>query len=431
MATFTVTGGRRLHGEFWVQGAKNAALPILAATVLIPEPVCLRACPRLLDIHNMLDILRSLGVAATWQGDDLVVDAGQAFGTVLPEDLGRRLRSSIFLLGPVLTRFGEASVSQPGGCDIGSRPIDLHLAGLKRLGAEVVESGGRIQCRGKLRGGTVHLDYPSVGATENTMMAACMAEGVTIIGGAAQEPEIEDLQNFLNAAGFCVSGAGHSTIVVRGGRTPHGCTYSVMSDRIAAGTYLAAVAATGGEIVCRGAQARHLGVVLEKLRECGCEIREEDGLLALRAPARLRQIARIDTMPHPGFPTDMQSQFLALCSLAQGVSIIAENVFENRLKTAAELNRMGAEILVRGNVAVVRGVPKLHGNCVTAHDLRGGAALMIAGLAAEGETIVLCAERIDRGYEGMELVLQGLGAKALRGTEMGMRDLHSFEKGMG
>ncbi|MCL2671263.1 MAG: UDP-N-acetylglucosamine 1-carboxyvinyltransferase [Clostridiales bacterium] len=414
MAELTVTGGKRLRGEIAVQGAKNAALPILAATVLVPHPVRLHGCPRLLDVENMIDILRALGAVAQWQGDALLVDTGAAAGSALPEDLGRRLRSSFFLLGPLLARFGEASVSQPGGCDIGSRPIDLHLAGLKRLGAEISEDGGHIRCRGKLRGTIVHMDYPSVGATENIMMAACAANGVTVIEGAAREPEIEDLQNFLNAAGYSVSGAGLSSIVVRGGSAVQACEYTVMADRIAAGTYLAAAAATGGDIVCRNAPPRHLGVVLEKLREAGCEVREETGLIALTAPARLRQIARIDTLPHPGFPTDMQSQFLALCATARGVSLIAENVFENRLRTAAELNSMGADITVRGNIAVVRGVPRLRGNVVTAHDLRGGAALIIAALAAEGSTTLRHAERIDRGYADMEGVLNGLGAEITR-----------------
>jgi len=415
MADLTVTGGRRLRGELVVQGAKNAALPILAATVLVPCPVCLRAVPRLLDVENMLDILRALGATAQWQGDALHVDTGGAEDCALPEDLGRRLRSSFFLLGPLLARFGEAAVSQPGGCDIGSRPIDLHLAGLKRLGAEILESGGHIRCRGKLRGAVVHLDYPSVGATENIMMAACAASGTTVIEGAAREPEIEDLQNFLNAAGYSVSGAGLSSVVVRGGHVPHGCEYGVMADRIAAGTWLAAAAATGGELVCRGAAPRHLGVVLEKLREAGCTVREGEGLIALTAPERPSQIARIDTLPHPGFPTDMQSQFLALCATARGVSLIAENVFENRLRAAAELNSMGADITVRGNIAVVRGTARLHGNVVTAHDLRGGAALVIAALAASGTTTLRHAERIDRGYEDMEGVLSQLGAEIRRG----------------
>jgi len=410
-----INGGARLSGEIAVHGSKNAALPILAASLLIPEPICLYNCPRLLDVFAMLDILRALGAKAEWHGDALWVDAAPASSCVLPEVLSRQMRSSIFLLGPMLGRFSEAVVTYPGGCAIGQRPIDLHLNGLARLNVTVAEEAGVLRCAAKpLVGGRVRLRYPSVGATENLMLAACAARGQTIIEGAAREPEVAELQSFLNAAGFALHGAGSPRIVIEGGRTGHGLSYPIMADRIVAGTYLVAGAITRGDVLAAGADAGHLAAVLDTLSACGCDIRVTRQGIRLIGPDRPRAIPQLVTRPYPGFPTDMQSQLLALCCVADGESQIRENVFESRFKIAAELARMGAASEITGQVAGVRGVPKLRGACVEAFDLRGGAALTLAGLRAEGTTVVTRAERIDRGYEQIELALSSLGAEIKR-----------------
>ncbi|MCL2694886.1 MAG: UDP-N-acetylglucosamine 1-carboxyvinyltransferase [Clostridiales bacterium] len=415
MPELIVTGGARLRGEITAHGSKNAALPILAASLLIPEPICLYRCPQLLDVFAMLDILRALGVRAEWFGDELWVDSSDADTHALPETLSREMRSSIFLLGPVLGRFGEAVVTYPGGCAIGSRPIDLHLEGLKRLNATVCEDDGRLRCTGKpLLGNTVHLAYPSVGATENLMLAACTARGRTVISGAAREPEVVELQKFLNAGGFAVSGAGTSAIAIEGGRTGRGLSFPVMPDRIVAGTWLVAGAITRGDITVRGANTGQLKAVLDVLRESGCDIRESREGIRLIGPDRPKALTRLDTQPYPGFPTDMQSQLLALCSVAEGESRIHENVFENRFKIAEELRRMGGDNAICDRTATVHGVACLHGADVEASDLRGGAALVLAGLRAEGQTRVRRVDRIDRGYERIEDALTALGAQIKR-----------------
>lgn len=417
MSKLIVSGGRSLNGEVRVHGSKNAALPILTATLLVEEPVRLTNCPRLKDVDNMLSILEALGCRYSWEGDTLTVDAGSAAGYELPEQLSKELRSSIFLLGSVLARFSKARATYPGGCEIGIRPIDLHLAGLKQLGVKVREEGGYIHCSSeRLVGATVCLDYPSVGATENIMLAATHAEGETTIENAAKEPEIGDLQGFLNACGFRVRGAGSSTIVITGGGKGRGAQYRIMPDRIVAGTLLTAGAIAGGQISVTDAPREQLVSVLEKLRQAGCDIREEAQRVTLTAPLRPRELPRVDTMPYPGFPTDMQAQLFALCSVAEGTSCIAENVFENRFKHAQELRRLGGRNTIHGRTAIVYGVPRLTGATVTAHDLRGGAALLLAGLKAEGETVVERAELIDRGYLDPVGLLGALGA-SLRRTE--------------
>ena len=415
MSKLIVTGGGRLSGRIRVHGSKNAALPILAATLLIEEPVRLLNCPRLSDVENMLEILRYLGCSAAFEGEELVVNAKEARRFTLPEGLSKELRSSIFLLGPVLGRFKEAAAPYPGGCDIGIRPIDLHLKGLKLLNASVEEREGLIHCRGeKLKGNVIHLDYPSVGATENILMAACAAEGETRIINGAREPEIDDLMDFLNQAGFCVRREGVSTITVAGGRKGRSLSYRIMPDRIVAGTYLTAAAITGGALLVEEAQSARLTALTEKLREAGAFIREEDGGMYIEGPERPKELRRVDTMPYPGFPTDMQSQIFALCTLSEGSSVLAENVFENRFRHAGELKRMGAICDILGRTAVVRGVRELHGAVVTARDLRCGAALTLAGLRAKGDTVIEQAELIDRGYVRLEEALNSLGASIKR-----------------
>ncbi|MDO4572796.1 MAG: UDP-N-acetylglucosamine 1-carboxyvinyltransferase [Clostridia bacterium] len=415
MSSLIVAGGVPLSGSCRIGGAKNAALPILAACMLLDRPVRLIDCPRLKDVDNMLRILKTLGCRAAYEGGELLVDASAAGGYELPELLTKSLRSSVFLLGPLLARFGRAAIAYPGGCEIGHRPIDLHIKGLQRLNAKISERAGCICCEtAGLRGADIHLDYPSVGATENIMMAAVAAEGRTVIRNAAREPEICALQDFLCAAGFQVMGAGSSSVTIQGGGSAQAVRFAIMPDRIVAGTLLAAAAITGGELRLTNVVPEHLAGTLAKLMECGCEISMEPEALRLAAPARPSEIKLIETLPHPGFPTDMQAQMFALCTVARGTSVIVENVFENRFKHAQELAKMGADCTVRGRMAVIRGVEKLHGAHVSARDLRGGAALTLAALRARGESMVSNAELIDRGYEGFDEMLRALGAVITR-----------------
>jgi len=410
-----VEGGSRLYGEVRVSGAKNAVLPILAAAILTDDPVTLEDVPRLTDVEHMLDILSALGSSARRQDDQVFLSSDSLEGTVLPDPLAKKLRSSIFLLGPMLGRLRRAVVTYPGGCDIGLRPIDLHLQGLSALGVQIQEEGGLIYCDGRnLRGGTVHFDYPSVGATENVMMAAVLAPGRTVIHNAAREPEIADLQNFLNAMGARIAGGGTHTLSIEGVSRLHGVHFRPMPDRIAAATLLAAFAITGGEGTVSGAQSGALTAVCAKLREMGCLLKEEPEKIHIAAPERLHAFRTLHTAPHPGFPTDMQAQTMALAALCQGVSIIEENVFENRFTHVPDFCRMGADIRVIGRTAVIRGVPRLHGARVVSHDLRGGAALVLAGLGAEGITEIEQPELIDRGYDHLEDQLSSLGARILR-----------------
>ena len=333
-----IEGGRRLSGDLTVQGAKNSVLPILAACILSGDVCVLQRCPHLEDVDTSIDILRHLGCAVRWNGPDLEVDSSTLTRWDIPDRLMRRMRSSVVFLGAILARCGQAELSYPGGCAIGARPIDLHLSGLSALSADIREEGGRIRCDGaRLLGAAIHLDYPSVGATENILMAATAAEGETCIHNAAREPEIVDLQRFLNAAGFFVRGAGTSTVVVRGGCEPREVVHRVMPDRIAAGTLLTAAAITGGRIALENVVPEHMAGTLAKLGECGCHITARGHGVRLRAPQRPRELRRVETMPHPGFPTDMQAQIFALCSVADGTSVIVENVFENRFKHAQEL----------------------------------------------------------------------------------------------
>lgn len=415
MAKLVVAGGYPLSGTLRITGAKNAALPILAAS-LLGDTVTLLDCPRIVDVENMRNILCALGVESAWEGEELHLDAAKAASCVMPQQISKELRSSIFMLGPLLARFGCAVCTYPGGCEIGHRPIDLHLKGLSMLGVDIREERGQIVCDGQhMHPAEIHLDYPSVGATENIMMAALRLKGESVICNAAREPEIRDLQDFLCALGYEVSGAGNSTIRINGKQGGvRALRYRIMPDRIVAGTMLCAAAMTGGELTLENACAQHLGAVLAKLRECGCMVLSTKERIFLSAPARLGEIGLIETLPYPGFPTDMQAQFFALCTLCSGACVIVENVFENRFKHGAELMRMGASYTQKDRTIVVRGVEALSGTTVTAHDLRGGAALVLAGLAAKGTTIVRNAELIDRGYESLECMLQKLGARLWR-----------------
>ncbi len=417
MAAFIVEGGYRLTGHQRVSGAKNAALPILAVCLICPGEVRLYDCPKLRDVDNMLAILTELG--ATWQKEEdgaLTLDMSTVTGHTMPQRISKEIRSSIFMLGPLLARFGRAVCTYPGGCEIGNRPIDLHLSGLSALGVCIREEAGLILCEGDhLRGADIHLDYPSVGATENIMMAAVAARGVTYIRNAAREPETEDLQAFLNSLGCDVSGAGTSNIrIVGGGQRAMGAVHSIMPDRIVTGTLLCAAAITGGEVTLTNTMPQHVGSMLSKLREGGCKVTCVENTISLSAPARLSEIKLIETLPYPGFPTDMQAPFFALATVAEGACVVVENVFENRFKHGPELMRMGAVYTQKDRTAIIRGVEGLTGAQVTARDLRGGAALTIAGLKARGTTVVYGAELIDRGYEALDAQLRALGAHIIR-----------------
>ena len=415
MEGIRVIGGERLRGEARVQSAKNAVLPILAAAILPEGETVIRDCPDIRDAHAMAEILGKLGCECGWSAGEMRIDAANLHHWEMPDELSKQIRSSIFLLGPILGKLRRATVTYPGGCEIGIRPIDLHLKGLRALGVSIVEDGGVIYCDGRnMRAGDVYFDYPSVGATENVMMAAALLPGLTTVHNAAREPEITDLQDFINAMGGRVRGAGTQLIEIEGVKSLHGVCYTPIPDRIAAGTLLCAAAMTGGEIRLANAQPWDLIPVCDKLREMGCRITEEKDAIALTAPERLRAFSQLRTNPHPGFPTDMQAQMLAAACVAEGTSVIVENVFENRLGHVTDLCRMGADIRVNGRMAVVTGVPRLSGMPVSARDLRGGAALVLAALAAAGESIIEHAEFIDRGYERLERTLAALGAKIER-----------------
>ncbi|MBQ7913529.1 MAG: UDP-N-acetylglucosamine 1-carboxyvinyltransferase [Clostridia bacterium] len=415
MEKYIIDGGVKLKGKIRAQSAKNAVLPLLAASILTDEQVKIRNMPVINDVENMLRILSEVGCKIKRQKDCAVIDSSNAVSHEIPARLTKELRSSVFMLGSVLTRFHRAKISYPGGCDIGLRPIDLHLAGLKRLGVKIVEKDGYIHCEAdRLIGGEILLDFPSVGATENIVLAAVRAEGITVIRNAAKEPEIIDLQNFLNAMGAKIRGAGGGTIVVEGVRRLHGVEYTPIGDRIEAGTYLIATATCGGEIEVQGVFPENIAALLHKLRENGCKIHIKNDKIYLTSDGNLKSVNLVETMPFPGFPTDMQAQYAALCCTARGSTLIVENLFETRYRYAAELKKMGADITVRDRSALIRGVERLHGACVTAGDLRGGAALVIACLKAEGRSNVMDISHIDRGYADFEGKLKRLGAKIRR-----------------
>lgn len=418
MSRLRIEGGQRLSGELSLQGAKNSSLPILAASLLGEGETVLHNCPNLSDVDAASRILQSLGATVERADETVRVDNRAVAGDQVPEQLMREMRSSIVFLGAILSRMGRATLSSPGGCELGPRPIDLHLEGLKRLGVEIVEEHGILHCEVPkgLHGAKVSLLFPSVGATENILLAAVLAKGKTAIHNAAQEPEIVDLANYLNSRGAKVLGAGKSTIFIEGVDHLHSTEYRVMPDRIVGATYLVAAAVTGGEIVLHQTDANDLESILPILEQMGCDVMTGSHQVWLRAPKRLRAAKQIRTMPYPGFPTDAQAPMMTALAVADGSSIVVENIFENRYKHAVELNRMGADIKIEGRIAVVTGVPKLYGATVYAEDLRGGAALVLAGLAAQGTTTVEQIHHIDRGYDTIEKKLQTLGASIRRLT---------------
>ncbi|MBR5217151.1 MAG: UDP-N-acetylglucosamine 1-carboxyvinyltransferase [Oscillospiraceae bacterium] len=411
----TVTGGRRLSGEVTVQGAKNSVLPILAATILSGDTCRIRRCPRLFDVETTVEILRHLGCRVWWEGEDLLVDTAAMSCWDIPDRLMRKMRSSVIFLGAILARCGEAEMSYPGGCELGPRPIDLHLTALQTLGAAIEEHSGVLRCEAqKLLGAEIVLSLPSVGATENAILAACGAEGVTTISNAAREPEICDLQDFLCAMGADVRGAGSSTVTVTGGRRLHGCEHQVIADRIVAATYLAAAAGAGGDICLKDVQPRHLTTVTAALQQAGCRITGDENTLRLESRGKLHSIPLVRTAPYPGFPTDAQAVLMAALLCSRGTTVFVENMFENRYRHVAELRRMGADVRPEGRVAVVCGVERLRGAQVHATDLRGGAALVVAGLQAEGTTQVGTIHHIQRGYADIVGDLSQLGAEICR-----------------
>ena len=416
MTQYIVRGGTPLNGTVTISGAKNAAVAIIPAALLIDGKCRVENIPDISDVHDLIDMLVAMGAqvqrvsGSTWE-----FDCSHVRQTKAPFDQARKLRASYYLIGALLGRFGQAEVAMPGGCDFGSRPIDQHIKGWEALGAHVEIIGGEIVARAeqRLTGSGVYLDMESVGATINTMIAAVLADGVTIIENAAKEPHVVDLANFLNSMGARVSGAGTDVIKVRGVSHLRGGFYSIIPDQIEAGTYLMAAAATGGSVTVENVIPKHLDCITAKLREMGCRITEFDDAVRVDAPARLRR-TNVKTMPYPGFPTDMQPQIAVCMSLAQGTSIITEGVYDHRFRYVAELHRMGAQAQVDGKVCVVEGIDMLAGAPVKACDLRAGAAMVIAGLAAQGVTVVEDVHHIERGYENIIDKLRGLGASITR-----------------
>ena len=401
-----------LQGEVAISGAKNAALPILCACLLSTGPVRLRNVPQLRDVNTTLALLRRMGVAADFEPDgSVLVDPGSLDNCFAPYELVKTMRASVLVLGPLISRFGRADVSLPGGCAIGARPVDLHVTGLRALGARVKIEDGYISATAKrLTGAGLHLDKVTVTGTENLLMAAVLADGETVIDNAAREPEVEDLADFLNHLGARISGAGTARIEIQGVEALQGGEYTVQPDRIEAGTFLIAAAITAGRVRLLGVVPGHLEAIVQKLREAGFSSKSGDDWVELDATGRRAQAIDISTAPYPGFPTDMQAQFMALNCVAEGVGAVTENVFENRFMHVPELQRMGADIRLEGHTAIVRGVEALHSAPVMATDLRASAGLVLAGLVAEGETTVDRIYHIDRGYQRIEEKLQALGA---------------------
>lgn len=414
MEKYVIVGGNRLSGEVRLSGGKNSVLTILPACLMSKGVCTLHDVPRLSDVFVMKEVLECLGAKVEFIGNTMVVDASHITSVEVPDQLTRMMRASNLVMGPILSRFREVKVAYPGGCSIGSRPMDQHLRGLKALGAHVLEKHGYIEAKSaRLTGTEVCLDFPSVGASENLMMAATLAEGITIIRNAAREPEIVDLQNFLNSMGARIKGAGTDVIKVEGVKELGSTEHTIIPDRIEAGTMIVAAAITKGDVYISNIIPEHLESVLAKLRDAGVEIMEYNSSIRVINREQTRCVD-IKTMPYPGFPTDMQAQFMALLTISEGTAIITENIFENRFKHVDEFRRMGADIRTEGRVAIIKGVKRLSGAYVEASDLRAGAALVTAGLAADGATIVGNICHIDRGYENFEKKLRGLGAQIIR-----------------
>ncbi|WP_232697880.1 UDP-N-acetylglucosamine 1-carboxyvinyltransferase [Brevibacillus daliensis] len=416
MEKIMVRGGKALAGNVKVSGAKNAVLPIIAASILAEEGICfIHDVPGLDDVYTICELLRTLQIDITYQDETLSIDATKLNGMEAPYELVRKMRASFLVMGPLLARQGKARIALPGGCAIGTRPIDQHLKGFEAMGAKIEIGQGFIEATvdGRLQGAKIYLDVASVGATENIMTAACLAEGTTIIENAAEEPEIVDLANFLNSMGAKIRGAGTGSIRIEGVEKMSGCTHCVIPDRIEAGTFMVAAAITGGDVFVEGAIADHVKSVTAKLREMGVTIEEQENGLRVTRTGPLKAVD-LKTLPHPGFPTDMQSQMMALQLFAEGTSIVTETVFENRFMHVEEFRRMSAHIKIEGRSAIVEGSVPLTGAKVNATDLRAGAALILAGLVAEGETEVGGLHHIDRGYVNFTGKLQQLGANVMR-----------------
>ncbi|MDE5770266.1 MAG: UDP-N-acetylglucosamine 1-carboxyvinyltransferase [Ruminococcus sp.] len=418
MQKLIVNGGKTLRGELSLQGCKNSALPIMAASLLCGEECVLNNCPELTDIYSASRILNGLGSRCRFSDNTAVIDSQNISKTEIPENLMREMRSSIIFMGAILGRTGECTVSIPGGCELGPRPIDMHLAAMKKMGVDIRESYGKIICRvpfGKAHGAKISLPFPSVGATENIILCAVTADGETVINNAAREPEICDLCGFLRACGAEISGDGESRIVIKGQNRLHGCVYAIMPDRIACATYLSMVAATGGEIVLKNVCVAETEPFVSVLEQTGCSIYTYDDRIYLRSGSRLKAVKdRIRTMPHPGFPTDAQAVLMSALVTANGTSVFEENIFDCRYRHTDALVKMGADIQVLGKIAVIKGVPQLHGANVEATDLRGGAAMVSAALSAEGTAEISGISHIDRGYEKIEEAVRHLGGDIRR-----------------
>lgn len=420
MDKLQIFGGIPLRGEIAMSGAKNAALPLLCAALLTQDPVTFTNVPHLNDIGTMLNLLAQMGVkviresAKVGAGDTVTLDASGLNNPVAPYELVKTMRAAILVLGPLVARSGEAKVSLPGGCAIGARPVDQHIKGLTAMGADVSVEHGYVHAKAnRLKGARIFTDMVTVTGTENLMMAACLGDGETVIENAAREPEVVDLATCLNAMGARVSGAGSDVIRIQGVERLHGATHRVMPDRIETGTYLCAAAATGGNVRLTGTSSAYLDALIDKLMDSGCDITSERDAITLKAPSRLTAVS-LRTAPYPAFPTDMQAQFMAINTVADGTAVIRETIFENRFMHAVELIRLGADIKIDGNTAFVKGVAKLEGATVMATDLRASASLVIAGLVAQGDTIIERIYHLDRGYEALDQKLTALGARVTR-----------------
>ena len=416
MAQYIIEGGNKLEGEINSSGSKNASLPIIAASILSGKTTTLYNVPNIQDIKITLDILRILGCKIDRKNGKIIIDSGRMNKTEIPKELMHKLRSSVILAGAILGRFNKAIFSYPGGCDIGGRPIDLHIKSLKKLGINIEEEAGYIICsRDKIIGADIHLDFPSVGVTENLMLASVLAEGETTITNVAMEPEIIDLQRFLNRLGAKVSGAGENVIKIQGVKKLKNVSYNIMPDRIEIGTFLCMTAITGGNIIINNVNNEDIKSITSKLEETGVRVKQEKSSIEIMAPKKLKAID-IKTMPYPGFPTDMQSVFGAMLTVAKGTSLIVENIFENRFRYLNELKKMGAKVSIEGNVAIIKGVKKLHGAEMEAPDLRGGAAICTAALVAKGQSTVSNISHILRGYENFDKKLRKLNVQIKLGT---------------
>ncbi len=416
MQKLVIQGGRCLEGEIAVQGAKNSALPIAAASLLCDGESRLENCPKLSDVYAACRILTNLGCRCEMQENTVSVDASSMNASEIPEQFMREMRSSIIFLGAVLGRMGKCTLGYPGGCELGPRPINLHLQALQRMGVKIREENGILQCAtpNGLHGAKIHLQFPSVGATENILLAAVTAKGETIVSNAAREPEIVDLAGYLKACGACINGEGTGTIIIQGVKRLKGCTYRIMPDRIVAATWLAAAAATDGEICLRNVRSSDMISILDVFEEMNCHVSAAEHRIYFHAGRPLKAVRLLKTMPYPGFPTDAQAIMMAALCRAVGTTLVEETIFENRFRHVDALVRMGADIQVAGRVAAIHGVRSLHGAVVEATDLRGGAAMLVAGLSAAGETVIHDVYHIDRGYDSPEQVLKNIGAEIIR-----------------